>query len=517
MSGVRPSTAPVEIRITPAELAALAALFVVAVVATPAVAALSAGLPIGYAWTRPLTLDEFHTLLLIEEPTVRSLVSKLAQGGDYNPPGLFLLLRPWTDIFGASEAALRAFSTLAMAIGLLGLYVALRYGVSRGTALAATLAVWGGMPLLQVEAVNARFYALWFAETAWLAALLPAMSERGGVGRAIILAGLSILVCLTHYFGIFSLIALAAGQFLADQLGSRPLGRSLLRLTPTLAGPAALALCIPLYFGQRAALEVPTWLAPSGRAAIEQLIDPFFRSIILAAAALLLVTSIIWRTLHSETAIPENRLSIRPLIAALGLLGLPVILLAFHFIVQPISVARYAIPTTVGIAAACALLLACCERRLMVVAIVGFTLLPVATLRLESDVWDAERHSAPAQLARRLVPQLRSGYPLVFAGRGDGYSAWRYSGLPDDAIRLAYPDGQENVSVFVRLERSVARRMNRLFNTPAVLSDDELLKEGPFVFCATLSRCELKRRFPNATVRPLSEEGPLTAYLVTAQ
>ncbi|MGC1274857.1 MAG: glycosyltransferase family 39 protein [Planctomycetaceae bacterium] len=496
-----------------AELAAVAASLVVAVVAAPALAALSAGLPVAYAWARPLNLDEFHTLLLVEEPTIRSMIAKLAEGGDYNPPGLFFVLRPWTTVFGTTEPALRAFSTTVMVLGLFGLYVALRKGTSRWPASAATLAAWGGLPLLQTEAVDARFYALWFATAAWLAAVLPTFFERGGIGRAMTAAGLSVLMCLSHYFGVLALIALAGGQLIAERLAGQPIGRSLPRLWPTLAGPAALAACLPLYLGQRAALEVPTWLAPSGRAAIEQLIDPFFRSLTLAGAALVLVASIACRAARSEAMLRSAEITVRPLGASLGLLGLPFVLLAFHFVVQPVSVARYAIPAVIGVAAAAAVLLACCDRKWIALGV--FALMPAATLRLQPDLWDADRQHAPARLARTLVPQTRSGYPLVFAGRGDGYSAWRYSGLSADAIRLAYPDGEENVSVFDRLERSVARRMKRLFGTPAPIGNAELLDGGPFVFSTTSSSCDVERRFPEANVRRLAESGPMAAYLVT--
>lgn len=512
------------IRPSVAWIVAAIVLITILVAGLPVLGAVLRGENVAAPWTRPFLLDEFHTLLLVKEPSITSLLSKLSRGGDYNPPALFVLLRPWTSLWGVSEGSLRAFSTVAMIIGLVGVYVALRRGVSQVAALAATTLLFTGIPILQIEAMNARFYALWFAETAWLVALLgsrssdPLGSSRGILTRSLSIATLSALMCLTHYFGVFAIAGIACGQFLVERITQESWKRSIGHLALLSVGPLCVIACLPMFLGQRAALEVPTWIAPSGRAAIDQLINPFFRSITLTTAALMFVVSVIWNCLRlqrtEQQTITLRFGAIQSLGASWGLMAVPFFMLAFHFLVQPISVARYAVPTAVGVAGFTAIILAGCDRRILVVVVGATCVLPVIANRLGGGSHDHRTNETLAQIAQLTSEDVPRSELYVYKWRGVGYQAWRYSKLPAESFRLLYPHGDEPVSNFDRLERSVAVRMHELFGTPATTHTQELLAGPPFVLFAEESQPVIEQQFVGAEVTTLITGEVFNAYRV---
>ena len=75
--------------------------------------------------------------------------------------------------------------------------------------------------------------------------------------------------------------------------------------------------------------------------------------------------------------------------------------------------------------------------------------------------------------------------------------------------------GLEEIDTDVYRGRNESDRMHRLFGTPAPVGRAALSTPGPFVYCTGGSHRAVEDLFPAAVVRPLSNDGPIDAYLVS--
>jgi hypothetical protein len=136
--------------------------------------------------------------------------------GVTHPPAFPLLLRIWRSVFGESIGAARGLSAMLSALSVLALFEAARQ--LNGTRIALWAALILAVSSAQIEsAQEVRNYPLATLITLVTAGVL-ARVERSGVTRtlAALLAGVTALTCLSHYFvapvlaviGIYALVRL---------------------------------------------------------------------------------------------------------------------------------------------------------------------------------------------------------------------------------------------------------------------------------------------------------------------
>jgi 4-amino-4-deoxy-L-arabinose transferase-like glycosyltransferase len=164
---------------------------------------------------------------------------------DTSPPLYYLILNPWTRIFGTGDAALRLFSTLWAFLSLPLLWLVGRKLGGSSTAWIACL-LFSFAPVAVFYSAEGRMYSLlWFIGLGlgWLTLRLSSSSDRPLFSMLWVLTGAAGL--LTHYFFAFVWLA-CLGWLFVD-------GRLVRRQLLLLAG-ATLVTVLPWY------LEVPASL-----------------------------------------------------------------------------------------------------------------------------------------------------------------------------------------------------------------------------------------------------------------
>ena len=290
---------------------------------------------------RPLLFDEILTQTLVADPSVTHSLAAIADGVDFNPPTLHLLLRGYCFLWGeVSETALRSFSLLCALLTLVAVYLTLASVHRPLVACAATLGIWT-LDLLIAQAFEARFYSAWCALIAWLCyAITRPDHQFFSRGNFALRAVLAMLICTIHYFGIFSLLLVTVGYGLWHWKARKRLRSCLWSLLP---GPLALLACTPFFLGQRAALTVPTWVEPVTLSRLLGLVQ----MVPVGAISLCAITLYASRLLAKPRRFSEVR--VRPTerlgmgVPLASLIFMPAILVAFSLLVQPSMMGRYAI------------------------------------------------------------------------------------------------------------------------------------------------------------------------------
>jgi len=455
-------------------------------------------------FTRPLWLDEIHTLLVAgRQDTVTSLRS-LAAGGDFNPPTLFLLYRAvgWS-IGGLSEASMRVIALTSVAATLPIVYRLLRDQFERVPAAIGSLAVWS-QSIVVTEAFDARFYGPWlFGAAAVALAIRNAMHGRQRWTNRLALAVASAFVCTIHYFGILSW----AGGVLAALWLSREKGRQTIRrLLPAVVGPVALALCTPFYLGQRAALTTATWIPDL------TIVGALFLFIVALLTPPLGVALIGWaasRLMQPRLATPsgpsaEGRFALGPALLVSQAL-VPVALAIFSLAVQPAMQPRYSIAAalvTAPLVAFAASRSTPLFRTITIAAIaVSSAMLLVGEGRTARDRIRVER--ADVALVSRIadvdstivVRRRHSLYPIVIERPALASHAVLFDGAsvrPNDKFEV--------------VERDVARVHLGLYGFPRTVGRRELDSTRAFYFLELDStRSPTAVEFPGRRIRRVGE------------
>lgn len=291
---------------------------------------------------RNFWMDETSTYVLVTDPDIKHSLWSNAGGMDTNPPSLFLLLRAFTLLSRSTgEAAFRCFATLSVLAALLAAYLLLRAVYSPLTAFTATLVVLVH-PLVLEHSFQARFYGPWLAAILWFSyALVRCRDSSPKLWPRILLGVTSLLVCTIHYFGIITL-----GLVVCVELLFHPALRSLRRpeLWLTGLGLVGLAACLPFYFGQKAAFNIPTWVQDPDLDGINTLL-----SSVLLPRGLAVILVVAW---FSQLAcrigkVPGKRLPSlavgdpAELAGLTSLALLPLVLILFSHAVLSVMVDRY--------------------------------------------------------------------------------------------------------------------------------------------------------------------------------
>lgn len=424
---------------------------------------------------RMFWLDEVYTHTLVADPSLTHAMDALAHGVETHPPAFYLAARLFTRLVSSSdETALRAFALLSVLVGLLGIYALLRLTFTWWASAAALGLVWAH-PLIVAHAFDARFYGPWLAGVAWVAyGLARARHRKPGATGVLLLAAGAAFVCTVHYFGIVTLLLIVGGEIWARRADGAPL---LTGMTPLLAGPLALAACVPFLLGQRAALAVATWQpsvtvrAVAGFVA-EVLLPTTLALVALAAWVAVLLTR--GRLAKAWTADPSAQAG------ASALLLLPLVLVGFSIAVQTALVPRYALPAVVGLAPAAAFLLARLSWPGALAVGACLVLVSSQEVRARAQTWEEED-----RFVSRLIADVRTrtnDAPVFFESPARLYVLCRYA--PELAPRCFLIDFEPgelgNTSPNRIFMRDLSRRFDEYYGAPRSQSWDRIKSLGSF-------------------------------------
>lgn len=409
---------------------------------------------------RHFDLDEMHTLVLVDDPDVGHSLRALANGVDANPPTLFLLMRAFVLPFGGpDEFSLRAFSVAAMLVCIAAVYAALRQSFSMPTALVAVLILWSH-PLLVRYAFDARFYGVWLAGVAGVGCLLRDDSERRpSLARLALLSLVSAFVAVVHYFGIVSLVLMCAGHVVANRKPKRRLAAAAACFLPALLAVTA---TLPMMQQQRSAFSIATWVPDTSLEVIGWCLGLLLAVPILALGIAVLLQRCFPRgdaaaTHAGRIGIPSHWEQIRPYGGYLGLLLMPIVLLLFSFVVQPVMQPRYLLPTVIGFAPLFAAVLARVRRNVLLVAGACLIVAGVVSTRRHAQ---SRIEQDPVRPPLEVVQRLPDDAPIVFDARYQFYPLIRYGPQPKRYFLLDFDDGDLERPPRDRVfNRDIARRI----------------------------------------------------------
>ena len=335
-----------------------------------------------YLFSHMFWFDEIVTDILVTDPAFSHAAAALWKGVDNNIPGLFVALRAFTSLIGStSESTFRVFSFLCVLIGLCGVYRSLCRCFPPLVTFATVIAVWTH-PLILHHAFNARFYGPLFAAAVWFSYFLScAPTARHRVRSNVAIAVSAVALCTVHYFGVLSLLLVVLGELLYRR---RTLKGRFAGFAAATAGLLALVASAPLLVshlskaGEQRGCRHPAcsgwWFGT-----YLMLPVPGHRSI---GCLDLLCHVHASSTIRSEFREEADLLSVASL-SALALM--PLVLLVFSYLVQPVLIPQYAISAVAGLAPGIALVLSRVSRTMLVALCAFFLLVGAQRLRDEGS------------------------------------------------------------------------------------------------------------------------------------
>jgi hypothetical protein len=455
-------------------------------------------------FSRGLWLDEYHTLLIVDDPSLSHAMEALKHGADTNAPGLYLLARAigW-GVGSSGPIVLRGIGFASVIAGLVGIYAMVRRVYSSEVALIAAIAAWSH-PLLARHAFEARFYGPWFAGIVWFAYGLDLWDRsRRKAWPATLIAFTSVFVCTVHYLGILSLVLVATAHSLSRR---RPWPVTLVRLLPAAAGLGALGLCLPFYSGQKLSLSVPTWLPRPDFAAVKTFLDSVYCYYIFAIPVVVyFVSRCLARPSRRGESTDEGE-GVDGLAGLAGLALMPFLLVVFSYRVQSVLLDRYAIVAVASFGPLIAPLVARTRSTWRWAILGGFVLISSANLMAASRwfaISDSIRREAVDQVAG-----LPAG-PILFRGRMDLDEFWWDAPSMRDRIFLWAPEDRgDRAGAIFQIERDMARNHERWYGLPKAASLASL-RDRPVVYLHGLDAedvLELQRSDPDLALRPIDRK-----------
>lgn len=413
-------------------------------------------------------LDEIYTNTLVTDDNLGHAMHALQSGVETHPPALYLLLRGYrVFVHTGDEVALRSFALLAVVLALVGIYACLRECLPLWASVAAMLACWCH-PLILSQAFNGRFYGAWLAAIVWCAYFLVRQRDsRRPVLTGVAVAACAVLVCTIHYFGILSLVLVAAAEWLAR----RRERISRVGILWAVAGPMALAACLPLLQGQRQALTETTWMAPitlKGAVGLARsFVDGFPIGWIAVAAWLSMLFTRRFRRSGDST--------LSTLWGLTSLLALPLVVVALSCVWQPVYDTRYCFPAVAGLAGVAAFIAAYCSHG-WAIALCGWLAL-IGGLNLQQEAQQTK--ALWVDVPQRLIAELREQpqeLPIVFELPWQLYVVDRYApDLRSRCVLLDYETGEiGNRLPGEVFARDLARRYSAFYPKPPTKSWKEI-------------------------------------------
>ncbi len=442
--------------------------------------------------TRPLWLDEVHTLIVATRATPAQVIADLTAGIDTAPGLLHLML--WAvgkSGIPLSPVVLHAIALTSVWLCLTFVYATLRRHVDIAPAIAGVLAVGTHALVIQMT-YEARFYGPWLLFAAAFAWSLGLPRSRR---RDWWVALYAVLLCTIHWFGVASLAIMCAAAVAAHWRRWR---QGVRLIAPSGAGVVALLVCAPILLGQRAAVIVPTWIpAPSADQAWV-MARTFYIGLVPILALLIILAS---RLHQSPNDVPREARTARGIevtevevsyahwadIAALAALSLmPIAIAVISYLLQPTLLDRYATVATLAWAPLVAFALHAQGRRLRMLfcallLCVGFVNYRRSARGMASyrRVLDADVRSFDLAVTRTELPIVFQSrhvqFPLV-AEQPRGRDRTVFLALPDTTIDAMFP-ATSPLAVFgpfFRFEREAALLHERVYGFPRTIGQAQL-------------------------------------------
>jgi hypothetical protein len=441
-------------------------------------------------FTRPLWLDEVHTILVTQSDTPAEMIRHIGAGAEHNPPAMhFLLWLIGAITSGLSPTILRgyAFVTVWATAGLV--YVLLRRHFERLPAFAGALLVVSH-PLLLRHTFDGRMYALFLLATCAFAYAVHCTARSGRWRQIWLIASAAVLLCLTHYYGIFVWLLLLLPAAVS---GSREARK---RLLPALLGPGALAACTPLYWGQRQAIGGRTWVEPVSATQIAEVVLELLPPpvVLVTLATFVAIGLVTMKTRRTATIV---KLGGGVSGALLSLALLPVLLLLVSVLVQPTMVARYALPAALAMTPVVAIAVSKMGRPLGI----GFILVLALTghLSIGAKIAHAQTYLSAIGHDAELLRRGHGTAPVVTVSRHIHYrTVFGDSLLERTVIYVIMPDSliearnlphplTATERATMQVERDVALVQSTRFGFPRTIAIEELRKQDSIVLAGTAS------------------------------
>ena len=361
--------------------------------------------------TRPFWMDELHTWLLVTDSDPGHAMSALADGVDFNPPSYYLVARA-TSVFGpVTEFGLRLLSLVCTMATMVAIYLMLTRRLSASISVTATLFA-AAHPLMVLQSTEARFYALWLCLLMWYCWLLTKTCDGDAPQwlRRLTLGVLAAAVCTTHYFGIISVVLVTATWTLCHR---RNRGDVLLSAVLMCCAAGAVACCLPILNGQKAALTCATWVKPPTIAGSVDFMLQFLPVLPLGICTGAAVAA--WVSRQQTIADEEQRQTETSSAMSgwspensvlLSLLLMPFVLIVFSWLVQPALVNRYAIVAVVGMVPVYAWLLSKTTTVIRKTTVGIVAILLALGIHHGSDTWDfnLQKHDELNSMLAELPP-----------------------------------------------------------------------------------------------------------------
>ena len=293
--------------------------------------------------------DEVATVLVADEGWT-GIWTALKSGADANPPTFYL-----AEAFGNQLTANPQLGyRLAPLAGFLGIPPALFLFVRRrrdGLAGVVAALLPFLTPLFVIYSIQARPYSLVTCCVAWSLVAWQRADRRWPV---ILLAALLASASSFHYYAVFALVPFGLAEF------ARTLRLAEVRVGVWIAlavGAAPLAIFWPLLSGFQQEYGAAFWAQRKLITAYAELIglsDRWTAPLVITLTAALVASVVMRRANEIGSVSPSNPVPLEETVLVLGLIGLPVIVTAAALVLNGPMVARYVVPSVLGIAAALA-------------------------------------------------------------------------------------------------------------------------------------------------------------------
>jgi hypothetical protein len=424
----------------------------------------------GSLFRRHFWLDEFYTHTLVTDPSLGHAMKALAAGVETHPPALYLSLRVFTALIGRhDELAFRMFAFVAALVALLGIYRTLRLTFPIWASLAGIMGVWAHQ-VMQRQSFEARFYVPWLAAIAWYCYFLVRSRDAGDLILWLGIAVTAAYACTVHYFGIVTLILVLGTELLWRVRCRRPLASALI---PSMAGPLALACCLPMLLEQRHATTVGSWIKyPDNKSVIALIGDIYAEPAIAMCAGVAWLGTVFY---SGSIAVHRPLLPMNRQVGISALLLLPIVLIIFSYAIQPALVPRYSLPAVAGLAPAVAWLFARVPWRWTLLAILVFLGQGGWQLNEQAMLMRARDRETQALLAT--LEAKTDSELILYESPGEQYLVCHYAprfGLVRRSYLIDFEKGdieyEPESRIFVR---DLARQYSKFYGPPAIMKWSE--------------------------------------------
>lgn len=449
---------------------------------------------------RPLWVDEVFTVLVSGERTPAGVLTSLAQGSDGGAGLLHLSIWALQKIAGVpSPELLRTLSFLCVFAALMFTYAVLRRRFGSDASVAGAMAV-GAHYLVVTHSYEARFYGPWLFCCALFAWAIARHQERRTRGSAALVATSAVLLCTAHFYGVITLGLMALGII---AMHGRSWRDGLRLLLPASTGLVAVLAILPIALGIRSAYTVRSWVPEFEFRQLRALANTFWfaRLPLGAAVALAIGTALGARGILKRRlgSLARDAFSDPGIVALASLIVVPLAMSLVSILVQPATVFRYSVTTTLAWAPLVALALELLGRWPSVVArlaIVVFWWSSYVRVTFQQQIFAGDVAEAELALQHAQIVDSARGAPIVFQSIHAIYPVWSQNRarsdsialleIPDTVFRRILPAGTRNerYSRGVIIDRDLARIHYERYGFPRLAPREALDTTSRFFLVA---------------------------------